>query len=132
MTKRRAFLCTTLLIFCCVTPAGVAHSQGTKPQPGKTQAAPPDPAFAGYAYPGATPRGTEQTTQMTSKTYTTRDSFDAVIKFYIKKFTRPGVVQGNSAHFGKTNPDGSGFTVTITRRYDKPTLILLRLEKKPS
>ena len=132
MTGRRTALFAIILVFTNVMPAEFASPQSTKPQPGKTQTAPPDPAFAEYAYPGATLKRAEETNQMASKTYTTRNSFDAVIKFYIKKFARPGVVQGNSAHFGKNNADGSEFTVTITRRYDKPTLILLRLDKKPS
>lgn len=132
MTRCASLLCTTLLGICMITSAGFAGPQSNESQPGKTQAAQSDSAFQRYAYPRATPRGTQGSAQAVSKTFTTPDSFDKVVRFYIKKFAKPGMLQDDTARFVQNNPDGSSFVVTVINGYDKRTKIILREQKKPA
>jgi hypothetical protein len=52
-----------------------------------------------------------------------------VVSFYKKKFPDTTVQPGTTVYFGKTNEDGSGITVTLTK-LDNEIQIILRHDKK--
>ena len=88
-----------------------------------------DPVFKDYEYPASTFESTFSMGNTVSAIYKSPDDFAKVVDFYKQKFPDTPTQPGTTAYFGKANPDGSGFTVTVTR-VDSNTQIILRLDKK--
>ena len=88
-----------------------------------------DPAFKDYEYPTATFESTFSMGNTVSNIYKSPDDFAKVVEFYKQKFPDAPPQSGTTVYFGKTNADGSGFTVTLTR-VNNNTQIILRLDKK--
>jgi hypothetical protein len=88
-----------------------------------------DPVFKDYEYPASTIEDTFSMVNTISAIYISPDDFGKVVEFYKQKFPDAPPQSGSTVYFGKTNADGSGFTVTLTQ-LDNNTQIILRLEKK--
>ena len=88
-----------------------------------------DPVFKDYEYPASTFENTFSMGNTVSVIYRSPDDFAKVVEFYKQKFPDAPPQSGTTVYFGKTNADGSGFTVTLTR-VNNNTQIILRLDKK--
>jgi hypothetical protein len=88
-----------------------------------------DPVFKDYEYPASKIEDTFSMSNTISAIYKSPDDFAKVVEFYKQKFPDAPPQVGSTAYFGKTNADGSGFTVTLTR-VNNNTQIILRLDKK--
>lgn len=88
-----------------------------------------DSVFTDYEYPASILEDTFSMSSTVSCIYKSSDEFAEVVEFYKKKFPDAPPQTGTTVYFGKTNTDGSGLTVTITK-LDHNTQIILRLDKK--
>lgn len=88
-----------------------------------------DPVFKDYEYPASTFEDTYSMGNTVSVIYKSSDEFAKVVDFYKQKFPDAPPQSGTTVYFGKTNADGSGFTVTLTQ-LDHNIQIILRLDKK--
>ncbi len=88
-----------------------------------------DPVFKDYEYPASKIEDTFSMGNTISAIYKSPDDFAKVVEFYKQKFPDAPPQSGSTVYFGKTNADGSGFTVTLTRLNDN-TQIILKLNKK--
>lgn len=87
-----------------------------------------DPVFKEYEYPASIFESTFSMGNTVSNIYKSSDSFAKVVDFYKQKFPDSPPQSGTTVYFGKTNEDGSGFTVTLTQ-LDNDTQIILRRDK---
>jgi hypothetical protein len=88
-----------------------------------------DPIFKDYEYPASKIEDTFSMSNTISAIYKSPDDFAKIVAFYMQKFPAAPPQSGTTVYFGKTNADGSGFTVTLTK-IDNNTQIILRLDKK--
>jgi len=87
-----------------------------------------DPVLKDYEYPVSKIEDTFSTDNTISAIYKSPDDFGKVVEFYKQKFPDAPPQSGSTVYFGKTNADGSGFTVTLTQ-VNNNTQIILRLDK---
>ena len=87
-----------------------------------------DPAFKDYVYPNSKFENTVSMGNTTSAIYKSTDGFVKVVSFYKVKFPDAPVQPGTTVYFVKTNEDGSGITVTLTK-LDSEIQIILRKDK---
>lgn len=88
-----------------------------------------DPVLKDYEYPNSNVDGTHSMGNTVSVMYKSPDDFAEVVAFYQKKFPGSSPQSGTNAYFGKTAPDGSEVTVTLTET-GKTTQIILKRDKK--
>jgi hypothetical protein len=88
-----------------------------------------DPVFKDYVYPNSKLEDTISMGNTTSAIYKSSDGFVKVMDFYKQKFPDAPLQPGTTVYFGKTNADGSGLTVTLTK-LDNEIQIILRHDKK--
>ena len=88
-----------------------------------------DPVFKDYEYPASTLESTIVMGDTVSNIYKSSNDFAKVVEFYKQKYPDAPDQSGTTAYFGKTNEDGSEFTVTLTK-LDNETQIILRQDKK--
>jgi hypothetical protein len=88
-----------------------------------------DPIFKDYEYPASEIEDTFSMSNTISAIYKSPDDYAKVVAFYKQKFPDAPPQSGTTVYFGKTNADGSSFTVTLTK-VNNHTQIILKLEKK--